>query len=301
MKKTTVFLVSSLLPMMLLTSCGNAAKQSARHSEGISVRIGTYNLWRSDLGKDDYRWEVRKDRLAQSIIDNGFDIFAGEEVDTAMFRELPGIVASKGGKYSWFTFSPYDKDGKGSMKAQALIYRSDRFQVIEDHHFWFSETPDEMSSAWDEKKFKRGACCFIMRERKSGTRFFVMVSHMPLGREANYEAAKIILERAAKYNPDNLPAVFIGDLNTRQERNSSELLRSYWTDSFLTDIPHEGPRGTFNSHDVTRDMDTAIRIDYIYYRGEGIVPRKYVVNDRKYDGFYASDHCPVYVDFTIKH
>lgn len=265
--------------------------------KGTDVRIGTFNLWRSDLGKDDYAWANRKEKLAQAVVENDFDIFAAEEVDTAMFRVLPGLVADKGGKYSWFTFSPYAADGSGSMKAQAVVYKPERFEMLESHHFWFSGTPDEMSSDWDEKKFKRGACCFTFMDKLSKRKIFVMVSHMPLGREANYHAAEIILERAKMYNPENLPAFFIGDLNTREERNSSVLLRTYWTDTYLTDCPKTGSKGTFNSYGRNVDMDAAPRIDFIYFKGESIYPMQYVVNLKKYDGIYPSDHCPVYADF----
>jgi len=234
----------------------------------LTIRVGTYNLWRSDLGKGDYRWEVRKDRLAKSIVENNFDIFAAEEVDTTMFRELPGTVKRNGGRYTWFTFSPYNPEGKGAIKAQALVFKTSRFKMLENHHFWFSETPDKMSSGWDEMKFKRGGCCFILKDKKTKQRIFVMVSHMPLAKTANYEAAKIILDKARQFNPENLPAFFIGDLNTTPGTSSSELLRTYWSDPFFADIVHVGSKGTFNSHNIDKDMDKAGRIDYVYYRGE---------------------------------
>lgn len=266
-----------------------------------TVRIGTYNLWRSDIGKDEYAWPERRDILAKSIVENAFDIFAAEEVDTTMFRELPSLVAQAGGNYEWLTFSPYAADGSGSMKAQALVFRKDRFAVETFHHFWASETPDVMSTGWDEGKFKRGACCAVLKDLQNGQRIFVMVSHFPLGKEARLHFAPIVIEKEKQYNPEGLPSFFIGDLNTRQERPESEILRSWWTDSYMA-LPQEnrvGPQGTFNSHDVTKDMETAPRIDFVYFRGAGVTPVKYVVNTKKYGGIYPSDHCPVYVDFNI--
>lgn len=263
------------------------------------IRVGTYNLWRSDIGKEEYRWENRKDKLVKSIIDCNMDIFAAEEVDTTIFREIPALLAEGGAKYSWWNFSPYNSEGKGAIKAQAVIYKTDRFKMLESHHFWYSETPEKMSSGWDEMKFKRGGCCFIFKDKQNGRKFFVMVSHMPLGREANYEAAKIVLQMAKKYNPKNLPAFFMGDLNTREERNSSQLLRTYFTDSYLTDATKVGPKGTFNNHGVNKNMDEAPRIDFVYFRGMNIKPLKYTVNTLQYGGIYPSDHCPVYVDFEI--
>lgn len=290
------------LTAVAICSCGAGAKAVGEKSESgvMEFRLGSYNLWRSDLGKDEYEWSLRKEKLARSIVDVGFDVFGIQEVDTTIQRELPGLVEKAGGEYEWFIFSPYSQDGIGG-KAQGIVYRKDRFEMLESHRFWLSPTPEVMSSGWDEMKFRRGACCAVFRDNRTGQRFFLMMSHMPLSREANAKSAPIILEMARKYNPEGLPSFFVGDLNTREERESSALFRTYWKDTFLT-VPDElrtGPKGTFNSHGRNKVMDEAPRIDFIYFRGEGVTPFRYVCYDRKYGEIYPSDHCPVYADFRI--
>ncbi len=174
--------------------------------------------------------------------------------------------------------------------------------MLENHHFWLSPTPDKKSKAWDETKYARGACCAIFEENETGLRFFLMLSHMPLGKEANANSAPIILERARMYNPENLPAFFVGDLNTREDSDASILFRTYWNDTFLS-LPakdRKGSIGTFNKHGENTDMDAAPRIDYIYYRGEEITPLEYTCDNRQFDGYYPSDHCPIYADFTVR-
>ncbi|MGM9739537.1 MAG: endonuclease/exonuclease/phosphatase family protein, partial [Candidatus Cryptobacteroides sp.] len=257
----------------------------------------TYNLWRSDLGKEDYRWELRKERLVKSILDCNIDIFAAEEVDTTIFREIPEMLEN----YAWLVFSPYSPGGSGAIKAQAIVYRKDKFKPVNFNHFWLSPTPDEMSSGWDEVKFKRGACCAEFKMLEGGRKFFFMASHFPLGREARLNIASLMIDREKKYNPKSLPSFFTGDLNTREERPESEILRTWWKDSYL-ELPADrkaGPKGTFNNHGLNEDMDIAPRIDFVYFRGEGIEPLRYVCDDTLYEGLYPSDHCPVYVDFLI--
>ena len=103
------------------------------------------------------------------------------------------------------------------------------------------------------------------------------------------------------YNPENLPALFVGDLNTTPGTPSSEVLRSYWTDvyQYLPDAAKTGPQGTFNSHNIEKDMEGATRIDFIYFNGAGVKPLNYCCFDTLYDGLYPSDHCPVYSDIQI--
>lgn len=286
-----------LITLSILALYSTDVVACGRKSNPVELRVGTYNVWRSDLGKDDYRWEVRKERLVKSILDCNIDIFAAEEVDTTIFREIPGMLEN----YAWLVFSPYSPDGSGSMKAQAIVYRKDKFIPLSFKHFWLSPTPDEMSSGWDEMKFRRGACCAEFKMLKGGRKFFFMASHFPLGKEARLNIADLMIEREKKYNPKSLPSFFTGDLNTREERPESEILRTWWKDSYIV-LPadrKDGPEGTFNNHGLNEDMDIAPRIDFVYFRGEEVEPLRYVCDDTLYDGLYPSDHCPVYVDFLI--
>ena len=284
-------LLFALALILAATSCGTSY-----------LRVGSFNLWRSDLGKDDYRWEVRKHRLIDAISDIDFDIFAAQEVDTTMIRELPQLFSKAGINYEIFIFSPYREDGGIGNKAQAIIYNPQRLEMLDDHHFWFSETPDVMSGGWDEMKFRRGACCAFFLDKKTGEKFMFMSSHMPLGKIANLNAASIINSRATLYNVDNLPAIFVGDLNTRPETESSQVLKTYWTDVYtlLPSDKRKGPHGTFNSHNTEKDMEKAARIDYIYIKGTGIKVLNYCCFTGLYDGFYPSDHCPIYSDIIIE-
>lgn len=129
--------------------------------------------------------------------------------------------------------------------------------MLDSHHFWLSPTPDVKSKGWDERKYTRGACCAIFKENATGLRFFLMISHMPLGKEANANAAPVILERAKEYNPESLPSFFVGDLNTREWTKSSELFRTNWNDTFLT-VPadvRKGSVGTFNKRGGERGYE----------------------------------------------
>lgn len=294
------------LAVFALVSCGAGRKAVVADSgkqTSIECRIGTYNLLcpGSKPRNDGYDWPDRREKMAETIADIGFDIFGVEEFDTAIQNELPDLVRKAGGDYEWFIFSPYNKEGGVGRKAQGIAYRKDRFTMLESHHFWLSPTPDEKSKGWDETRYTRGACCAIFKENKSGLRLFLMVSHMPLGKVANANVSKVILERAKMYNPENLPSFLVGDLNTREWTESSKLFRTYWNDSFLT-LPAEsrtGSTGTFNKRGKNEDMSVAPRIDYVYFRGEDVTPLGYTCDNRRFDGRYPSDHCPVYVDFRI--
>ena len=83
--KKIIYLLASFTAL-LATSCDNPADDS--------IKVGSYNLWRSDLGKNEYAWEHRKVQLARSIADVGFDIFGIQEADLRIQEELPPSQAN---------------------------------------------------------------------------------------------------------------------------------------------------------------------------------------------------------------
>ena len=263
----------------------------------VRARVGTYNLRMSPLDKGEDAWELRRPRLSRSILKSGFDILGLQECDKRMQACL---LEDIGDRYSFKFFSPYSQDGEGS-RAQGIAWRSDRYELSAYHFFWTSDPPELMADNDPRRSggfHRRGGCCGIITHRKSGVRFFFMVTHAPLNRAANAASAKIFIEMEKKYNPDGLPSIFVGDMNTRPNTPCSEELRTWWTDSFSAAPSRKGPEGTFCSLDPSKEIDPERRIDYIYVRGK-IRLRRYVCERRLYDGRYASDHLPVWADMEI--
>mgnify|MGYP001663698686 CR=1 FL=1 len=59
-----------------------------------TVKLGTYNLWISNKGTGDYVWTHRRDILAQSIVNNDWDIFGFQEANSTIQSDLPPLVAA---------------------------------------------------------------------------------------------------------------------------------------------------------------------------------------------------------------
>ncbi|MBR0300918.1 MAG: endonuclease/exonuclease/phosphatase family protein [Bacteroidales bacterium] len=274
------------------------------------VRIGTYNLRRAPLDEKsaENKWTVREPRLIQSILDCNFDICGLQEVDLPEQESIPLAIAEKGVKYDSYFFGPYEEDGHGS-RAHGLIWRSDRFRLVDGpHRFWVSDPPEKMQvndrGSNKRGEFMRGGSCVILKDRKAGKKYFVMVTHAPLNRVQHAENAHVYIDMEKKFNPRCLPSFFLGDLNVYETEAASALYRSYWTDgyhAFDTDPGlRDGPEITFNGWKKEYDPSLQSRIDYVYFKGQGVTPLHYTCNDTLYGGLLASDHYPVYIDFEIR-
>ena len=81
-----------------------SGNDSGQSSGKTAVRLGSYNLRMHNLDTDgDNKWDVRKDRLRQSIEDCDFDVFGIQEVSSTMQTWLKSEFGSR---YTFFFFSP---------------------------------------------------------------------------------------------------------------------------------------------------------------------------------------------------
>lgn len=275
----------------------------------VELRVGSYNLRRAKLDKDspDNNWQVREPRLIQSILDNEFDLCGLQEVDSEEQESIPRLLAERGVEYGSYFFGPYADDGHGT-KAHGLLWRKDRFKLIgKPHYFWISDPPEKKQvndiGSNLKGKFIRGGFCVVLKDRKAGRKYLMMVTHAPLNRQQHAENAHIFIDMEKKYNPKGWPSFFVGDFNAKETDDASAVYRTHWTDSYhaFDEDPslREGPEVTFNGWRLEGPKPGFGRIDFIYFRGKDVTPLRYRCNDTRYDGLFASDHFPVMVDFRI--
>ena len=79
---------------------------------------------------------------------------------------------------------------------------------------------------------------------------------------------------------------------------ATAVYRQYWGDAYYSKASKSGPYCTYNAFNLDRNLYThKNHLDYVYYRNA--TPLRYVCNDRLYDGYYASDHLPVYAEMKL--
>lgn len=260
------------------------------------VRVGTYNVRYITTEEDEQNnWDNRKSRVVRSIRDNDFDVFGLQECSDDIKTYLSDQLADT---YTIRYFNPNVSSGSGSSSGESmgLGYRTDRFTLSNWHYFWLSDTPSEMTVNDGTKR--RGGCCGILTAKDTGTKIFVMVTHGCLDAAAREQYAPQFKQMEQQYNPNGYPSLFVGDMNAQPSDPASVVYRQYWNDAYYSNAPKAGPYCTFNGFNLERNMYThQNHLDYIYYRGA--TPLRYVCNDKLYDGYYASDHLPVYADMKV--
>jgi endonuclease/exonuclease/phosphatase family metal-dependent hydrolase len=274
------------LILFTITGC------TANDKKEITLNIAAYNL-RMDTPRDSGNaWVHRKEMVKGLIRFHDFDMVGTQE---AFKHQLDDLL-----ELDHFAYIGVGRDdGKHAGEHSAIFYKTDRFEVMENGDFWFSETPDMPSKGWDARCCNRICSWAKFREKASGREFFVFNVHYDHeGVEARRNSSLMFLEKIENITK-GAPVFALGDFNATPEQEPIQIITgSGWLfDAFdITRQPPYGTIGTFNDFRLNYPMQN--RIDYIFVT-EGITVNKYgVLNDMQY-GRFPSDHFPVMIRATF--
>ena len=255
----------------------------------LSLRVSSYNLRMNTQSDSLNAWPYRKDKVKALIQYHDMDIVGTQE---GFLHQLTDICELP--EYSYFGAGR--DDGLSAGEHSAVLYKKDRFEVVESGNFWLSETPDVPGKGWDATCCNRICSWAKLKEKKTGKTFYFFNVHFDhQGRVARAESGKLMVKKMQEIAKNNL-IICTGDFNSPPETEQIQLLSSYLNDSKkVSQLPPYGPEGTSASRFINIGPR---RIDYIFV-SDGIKVLKYASltdNDGK---FYPSDHIPVVADIVF--
>jgi endonuclease/exonuclease/phosphatase family metal-dependent hydrolase len=256
------------------------------------LRVMTFNL-RLDVASDGPNaWPYRRDRVAGLIRFYDADVVGVQEALAHMLSELdtrlPGFARVGVGR----------ADGRAGGEFSAILYRTDRLELLESGTFWLSPTPEVPGSKGWDAAIERIATWGRFRDRRTGCTYVHLNTHFDhIGEQARQESAKLIRGRLATLSA-GLPVLVTGDLNSDP---SSAAYRVFTRDSIAGAVAplrdahavsrdgHYGPESTWTAF---REIEPGRRIDYVLVSSGVPVLAHGILTDR-WDGRFPSDHLPV--------
>lgn len=237
-------------------------------------------------------WGHRKDMVNGLIRFHDIDIVGTQE---GFKHQLEDILR----------LSDYDyvgvgrDDGKDAGEHSAIVYKKNRFEVIEKGDFWFSETPEVPGKGWDAECCNRICSWAKFIDKDSNKEFCVFNVHYDhQGKEARKNSSLLLMKRV-KQIAYGQPIVITGDFNAVPDSEPIQIIYNdgRFEDSYkVSEQPPYGTLGTTNSFRLDAPMQN--RIDYVWVT-ENISVKKYgVINDMQY-GHFPSDHFPVMVNVVF--
>lgn len=268
------------------------AAQTVCAEKKNSLNIATFNL-RMDTPNDGAdSWPNRKEMAKGLIRFHDFDVVGTQEGFIHQIRDILELEA-----YAYVGAGR--DDGKEAGEHSAIIYKKDRFTVLDKGNYWLSLTPEAPSFGWDAKI--RRICSwakFKDNEEGGGEFYFFCVHYDHQGETARRESSRLMLERIGKIAGDT-PFFCVGDFNATPESEPMQIIyqNGAWRDSKqISAQPPYGTPGTFHGFSV--EAPAQERIDYIFV-SEGIRVNKYGVLNEIRHGRFPSDHYPVMINAEL--
>lgn len=287
MKKILFALAALLLPL--------AGMAKEKVEQPVKVRWCTFNV-RCIAAPDEKigcSWEVRKDNVAQYVLDNNIDVVGMQEVTFKQLNDLRERL--KGYDYVGVGRT----DGKEKGEFTPVFFRADKYEPLEKGNFWLSETPDVPGSKGWDAALERVASYVKLKDKATGKVFMAINTHYDhIGVQARKESAKLIMSKIKSIVGDR-PAVVTGDFNITEDNEAySTMVNSEFkmNDAYHMTARHTGAPYTF--HDYCRISPLkAPKIDFIFITPNVKVLQSHI--ERETPTKRISDHNPHWADLEF--
>ena len=294
MKKACLFL------LLLSVICAPALADKGAKSEETTVM--SFNIRYKNDHDGENTWDKRRYIVRMAIRNHAPDIFGlqeclwdeGVELNEAFFGyRLTGVGRDDGVR-------------QGEM---CLIFtRKDRYHVLDQGHFWLSETPEEPGSLGWDAACPRITTWIKVRDRWCNPdTFFVFNTHLDhVGTEARDKGTALLQTRMAEISAGK-PVLLLGDFNTSGvpgEGPYDRLAVNGWEaglplrDTWFYASKEERQMGDGTFHGFTGQA-TRGRIDWILASKDFPVLAAGISRHQK-NGRYPSDHFPVWATFLLE-
>ena len=263
--------------------------------------VGSYNIRYMNHADDSLGngWKQRCPVVCGQLNFEHPDIFGAQEVLEPQLRDMLQLLDG----YDYVGVGR--DDGKKKGEYAAILYDKQKLRLIDNGHFWLSETPDRPSLGWDAACIR--ICTWGKFARQTETNdeaFFYFNLHMDhVGVVARREAAKLIVSRIREI-AQGAPVIVTGDFNVDQ----TDEIYSIFTESGLLKDSFEAAHvrfaenGTFNSFDI--DLYSDSRIDHVFVspatqvEAYGILTNSYWVPNVDSSATVKGHDAPQQIDFS---
>src|SRR5690606_19046133 len=120
--------------------------------------------------------------------------------------------------------------GKGDLHNAAILYKKDRFELLDSGVFWLSETPEVRSIGWDASDHR--VCNWgKFREKFSGKEFFFFNTHFYWRKEIARKESGPLMAIKIKEIAGDSPTIITGDFNSRPETSQIAAIKEVVNDT----------------------------------------------------------------------
>lgn len=271
------------------------------------LRVMSFNIQGTWPKEGPNSWTNRAPLIVALLLSQSPDLIGLQEAQAGnieyLRRHLPGYTLLPGNCYGNTPPNEYN----------AILYKRERFELLETGEFWFSPTPDEQSTG-NGVDYPMGATWVKLLERQSGSPLLFLNTHFedgPDGAESRREGARLIIDRMRERSGGELPVIATGDFNWNPDGEAHRLFEAAgYVDTFLAAGNTDGVESTihcfegpaYDARKYSNGANTYWRIDWVLVQPGARrveVEACTIVKDAQ-PPTYPSDHYPVVADLRMK-
>ena len=275
-KQILCALFALILPFMGVGVPDTGAKAPAPET----VRIMSFNVRDGEFDREEIVPQVIADYLPDSV--------GLQECEGTWFLTLKAYLPE------------YQIIGVGRLtgtpllgESTAIMYRKDKYRLVDCGTFWLSETPYIASIGWDAK-YHRTCTWAVLENRETGERYAHVNTHLDnRGAQARTKGIDMVLDKVSEFD---MPVVLTGDFNFPK---GSDLYKQL-TAGEMTDVSAVAKKADSGStsHNY-KDNVKGNPIDFILVNDKIAEVESYSIMREKYNDRFVSDHYPIYADMIF--
>ncbi|MBN2279126.1 MAG: endonuclease/exonuclease/phosphatase family protein [Candidatus Marinimicrobia bacterium] len=275
MKK--LFLLASMVVFLLL---------ACDRSDILNVM--TFNIRYANPDDGVNIWDNRKEMAARVFGEKSIDIAGLQEVLKHQLDDLAKPLSE------YQVYGIGRDDGQEAGEFCPIIFRKERFELLDKNTFWLSETPEKPGNLCWNTVCNRVCSWVKLKDKKSGEVLYFFNTHFShVSDEARQKSADMVLTEIAKI-ADKERIILTGDFNLTMDSDAYQTIISH-SEMKLYDASSVH---TFSEYDHTFNgwgkVDPKPVIDYVFVSA-GLKIENYEIYKKEKEGVYISDHYPVIV------
>ena len=249
-------------------------------ADGNAIRVMSFNV-------SGWNYKNTKNLVPKVILEYNPDILGVQECTYDFYKKLTKEMPT----YEFVGVGRENgKLDKNSGESCGILYKKDKFTLVDSGTFWLSETPDTPSQGWDGD-YIRICTWVILNNNETGEEFAHVNTHLEniddgTGMEALEKGTQMVVDQALTFD---MSVIITGDLNFEKGTEYYNIVADAgFQDS--QDIADSTMAGTTCGDE---------HIDYIFVNNGVASVSTYKIVTDSYDGKYPSDHYPIYVDLKF--
>lgn len=279
------------------TEASDAADAALSTDDMAYMKVMVYNIYYQDI-------DARAANVTNLLNQVDADVLLLQEVSVGWIPYLQEFMADYG--YSYYAYGRYgaefsDETMDSGDAFTPILWKTDKYDLVESGHFWLSSTPDVVRSArWIDgtvSNFPRCNCWVILRDKETSREILLTAVHLDAyNTTVKYYSTDLIIQKMTELRGDR-PAIAGGDWNLPIDDPAYGLIAN----SDYPDMRHQAEQttdeGTWNAFGANPDDDLGYG-DHVFL-STNTVAKVYdvLIEESKIDGVAISDHYPIVVEF----